>query len=110
MMETCVHPRDFSCDSLAIKVIRWQIFIMYFFLGGLFGSQAYAEDTSTASEPVAGAEPYPKRINFRNILQNIDLAVGEVESILQDHDGFMWLSGRNALLRYDGYEFQSIYT
>jgi ligand-binding sensor domain-containing protein len=47
-------------------------------------------------------------MNFRNIMQNQDIAMGEVEAIVQDHEGFMWLGGRNALLRYDGYEFLSI--
>lgn len=51
---------------------------------------------------------YPKKIHFRNIMQNQDIALGEVEAILQDHQGFMWLGGRNALLRYDGYEFLPI--
>lgn len=51
---------------------------------------------------------YPKKIHFRNIMQNQDIALGEVESILQDYQGFMWLGGRNALLRYDGYEFLPI--
>ena len=51
---------------------------------------------------------YPRKIHFRNIMQNEDFALGEVEAILQDHQGFMWLGGRNGLLRYDGYEFLSI--
>lgn len=51
---------------------------------------------------------YPKKIHFRNIMQNQDIALGEVESIIQDHQGFMWLGGRNALLRYDGHEFLPI--
>jgi diguanylate cyclase (GGDEF)-like protein len=58
------------------------------------------------STPVA--EDYPKNINFRNIMQNQDIALGEVEAITEDHEGFMWLGGRNALLRYDGYEFLTI--
>ncbi len=41
-------------------------------------------------------------------MQNQDIALGEVESIIQDHEGFMWLGGRNALLRYDGYDFLSV--
>ena len=54
------------------------------------------------------AEDYPRKINFRNIMQNQDIALGEVEAIFQDHEGFMWLGGRNALLRYDGVEFVSV--
>jgi ligand-binding sensor domain-containing protein/signal transduction histidine kinase len=56
----------------------------------------------------ADAQDYPRKMNFRNIMQNQDIAMGEVEAIVQDHEGFMWLGGRNALLRYDGYEFLSI--
>jgi len=51
---------------------------------------------------------YPKKISFHNIMQNQDIALGEVEAITQDYEGFMWLGGRNALLRYDGYEFLNI--
>lgn len=53
---------------------------------------------------------YPKKISFRNIMQDQDIAIGEVEAILQDYQGFMWLGGRNALLRYDGVEFLPIQT
>lgn len=62
---------------------------------------------SYAETAVADAD-YPKKIHFRNIMQNQDIALGEVESILQDYQGFMWLGGRNALLRYDGQEFLPI--
>ncbi|RYY04199.1 MAG: diguanylate cyclase [Gammaproteobacteria bacterium] len=61
----------------------------------------------SAAEPTSSAD-YPKKINFRNIMQNEDIALGEVEAIIQDHEGFMWLGGRNALLRYDGYEFLTV--
>lgn len=53
-------------------------------------------------------ELYPKKMHFRNIMQNQDIVLGEVESIIQDYEGFIWLGGRNALLRYDGYEFLNI--
>ena len=56
----------------------------------------------------AMAAEYPKAIHFRNIMQDQDIALGEVEAIFQDHEGFMWLGGRNALLRYDGYNFLGI--
>jgi ligand-binding sensor domain-containing protein len=62
---------------------------------------SYADNTAAASD-------YPKKIHFRNIMQNQDIALGEVESIIQDYQGFIWLGGRNALLRYDGYEFLPI--
>jgi diguanylate cyclase (GGDEF)-like protein len=59
--------------------------------------------------PAAGAAEYPKTIHFRNIMQDEDIALGEVEAILQDREGFIWLGGRNALLRYDGYSFLGIH-
>ena len=31
-----------------------------------------------------------------------------MEALWQDYEGFMWLGGRNALLRYDGYDFLSV--
>jgi diguanylate cyclase (GGDEF)-like protein len=74
---------------------------------GIFSPMVNAEKL-TAADSTANAEPYPKKIHFRNIMQNQDIALGEVEAILQDYQGFMWLGGRNALLRYDGYEFLPI--
>ncbi len=77
-----------------------RLFIAYIFLSAL----AFATQTGAAAQ----GEAYPKNIHFRNIMQNQDIALGEVEAILQDYQGFMWLGGRNALLRYDGYEFLPI--
>ena len=67
-------------------------------------AQFAATPASYANTAVAEFD-YPTKIHFRNIMQNQDIALGEVESIIQDSQGFMWLGGRNALLRYDGYEF-----
>jgi diguanylate cyclase (GGDEF)-like protein len=63
---------------------------------------------NTNAETLENTEAYPKKMHFRNIMQNQDIALGEVEAIIQDYEGFMWLGGRNALLRYDGYEFLNI--
>ncbi|MFO1369961.1 MAG: two-component regulator propeller domain-containing protein [Marinagarivorans sp.] len=54
------------------------------------------------------AQEYPNKISFQDIMRNQDIALGEVEALWQDYEGFMWLGGRNALLRYDGYDFLSI--
>jgi diguanylate cyclase (GGDEF)-like protein len=62
---------------------------------------------SVADTAIAESD-YPKKIHFRNIMENQDIVLGEVEAIVQDYQGFMWLGGRNALLRYDGYEFLPI--
>jgi diguanylate cyclase (GGDEF)-like protein len=66
---------------------------------GLISLMAHADITE---------ETYPQKINFHNIMQNQDIVLGEVEAITQDHAGFIWLGGRNALLRYDGYEFLNV--
>jgi diguanylate cyclase (GGDEF)-like protein len=108
MMKTFVYPSGYSCDYSAVKACQWLLYILLISIYALFSSHAYAANEIATPGSSAGVETYPKRINFRNILQNIDLAVGEVEAILQDHQGFMWLGGRNALLRYDGYEFLSV--
>ncbi|MES2675263.1 MAG: two-component regulator propeller domain-containing protein [Pseudomonadota bacterium] len=60
------------------------------------------------AKPVTAAT-IPEKINFQNILENKDIAMGEVHAIFQDSEGFMWLGGANALYRYDGYEFRQIY-
>jgi diguanylate cyclase (GGDEF)-like protein len=75
--------------------------IITLWLIGSLAAFSFANETS-------GAADYPKKIHFRNIMQNQDIALGEVEAIKEDHEGFMWLGGRNALLRYDGYEFLTI--
>lgn len=54
------------------------------------------------------ASEYPSTISFQNIMENLDIPSGEVVALLQDHDGFMWLGSRNALLRFDGYEYLSV--
>ena len=69
----------------------------------LLGAQALSNADTTTN-----TEAYPKKIHFRNIMENQDIALGEVEAITQDYQGFMWLGGRNAILRYDGYEFLAI--
>lgn len=51
----------------------------------------------------------PEQISFQNILENKDIAMGEGAAFFQDSEGFMWLGGATALIRYDGYEFRQIY-
>ncbi|MDO8342377.1 MAG: two-component regulator propeller domain-containing protein [Cellvibrio sp.] len=68
----------------------------------------FALTSASYADAATADSDYPKKIHFRNIMQNQDIALGEVESIIQDYQGFMWLGGRNALLRYDGYEFLPI--
>ncbi len=82
-------------------------FFRHLFMGWLLTSFFALSLAASAAEtpPITN---YPKKISFRNVMQNQDIAIGEVEAIVQDHQGFMWLGGRNALLRYDGVEFVSI--
>jgi len=108
MMKTCVYPNGFSCEFSAFKAIRWRFFIVFLSAYVFLSAPTFADGETAALDSGTGAETYPKRIIFRNLLQNVDIALGEVEAILQDHQGFMWLGGRNALLRYDGYEFFSV--
>lgn len=51
---------------------------------------------------------YPQKMNFRNVMASQDVALGEVEAITQDAQGFMWFGGRNALLRFDGYNLLNV--
>lgn len=44
--------------------------------------------------------------NFQTVLQ--DTSPGEIKVILQDRQGYMWFGGRNSVLRYDAYTFQTI--
>ncbi len=57
--------------------------------------------------PVDAAE-LPRQITFQNVVENKDVPLGEGASFLQDREGFMWLGGSNALLRYDGNEFKQV--
>ncbi|MEY4590392.1 MAG: hypothetical protein RL497_2468, partial [Pseudomonadota bacterium] len=38
-----------------------------------------------------------------------DALPGEIRSFLQDRHGYIWFGGRNALLRYNAYKYQSIF-
>ena len=69
----------------------------------------------TLSQPANAAglgdvfpDPLPQRINFQHLLENKDIALGEVQAFLQDSQGFMWIGGGGGLIRYDGYEFKFI--
>lgn len=46
-------------------------------------------------------------ITFRPIYR--DIAAGEIQQFFQDDKGFMWIGGRNSLLRYNAYEFKEIF-
>ncbi len=61
------------------------------------------------SSTTSFAASIPEQISFQHVLENKDMSMGEVNAIFQDSEGFMWLGGATALIRYDGYEFRQIY-
>ncbi|MES2822302.1 MAG: two-component regulator propeller domain-containing protein [Pseudomonadota bacterium] len=65
--------------------------------------------TYFCSANLAIASSIPEKISFQNILENKDIAMGEGAAFFQDSEGFMWLGGSTALIRYDGYEFRQMY-
>lgn len=52
----------------------------------------------------AYATEYPEAMSFINIMQDRSESLGEVEEIIQDQQGFIWLGGRGGLARFDGYD------
>ena len=49
-------------------------------------------------------------ISFQNPLANKDVVTGEVSSIFQDSNGFMWFGGGSGLFRFDAYDLKQIDT
>ena len=58
--------------------------------------------------PYVNAELYSSKISFQHVLENKDVVLGVTLSLHQDTDGFIWIGGESALIRYDGYTFKSI--
>lgn len=63
---------------------------------------SHAEYSIAADDAKAS---YPEKIYFQHLFENKDINIGEVEVTLQDYQGYIWLAGRNAILRYDGSDF-----
>jgi len=57
---------------------------------------------------IANGNNISRQIEFRDVLKNSGIALGEINAIIQDPNGFIWLGGRNGLLRFDGQEFTRI--
>ena len=49
-----------------------------------------------------------QKLYFKHITSNQGLASNFVESIIQDHQGFMWFGTAEGLSRYDGYSFLNL--
>ena len=60
------------------------------------------------TSPLVNAQLYSSKISFQHVLDNKDVVLGVTLSLHQDTDGFIWMGGESALIRYDGYTFKSI--
>ncbi len=58
--------------------------------------------------PAVADTRYPETINFRHVLETHDVALGEIRSIIQDRNGFVWFGADNGLVRYDGYTLKEV--
>lgn len=51
------------------------------------------------------AEKPPTNLQFVHLLNDQGVSVGSVETIFQDHLGYMWFGGPDGLVQYDGYNY-----
>lgn len=58
--------------------------------------------------PLASGQLFSSKISFQHVLENKDVVLGVTLSLHQDNDGFIWMGGESAIIRYDGYTFKSI--
>ena len=54
------------------------------------------------------AQSFPN-IQFAHLADKEGLSNNQVNSIVQDHDGFIWIGTNDGLNRYDGYKVRSFY-
>jgi ligand-binding sensor domain-containing protein/signal transduction histidine kinase len=76
-------------------------------LAALLGLSLPLAAEMARSPAAAGALPasLPENPFFQSVFADQDIGIGEVEVVLQDREGFIWLGGRNALVRYDGHNY-----
>ncbi|MCW8849034.1 MAG: hypothetical protein OQJ81_03570, partial [Melioribacteraceae bacterium] len=48
----------------------------------------------------------PLQNNFEHFTKNDGLPSDEINAIMQDHLGYLWIGTNNGLSRYDGYSFE----
>lgn len=63
-------------------------------------------DTGSVNGASPGRVITPPHYSFSHILPDQVAAIGYINAIAQDADGFMWFGGANGLARYDGYQLR----
>ena len=86
----------FSGHSMKLQAVDWLAACIV----SCYGALAMANSPTDIE--------YPESMIFRNIVADLDIGIGEVESIAQDPDGFLWFGARNGLVRFDAYSFKKI--
>ena len=90
--------RRFASVRLSKKrasLLLHRLFFLFITLVAFCFSSVYS--FAESSQPPLGDSP-----NFVQFMTG-DESVGEIRTILQDQLGFVWLGGKNGLVRYDGY-------
>ena len=73
----------------------------YLFLMALLGC-SYLQAATNAATPAG----YSAHFSFSHILPDQVAAIGYINAIAQDKEGFIWFGGANGLARYDGYNLR----
>lgn len=68
-------------------------------------TNAFQSSAQQASTLPLLAQPVP-HYSFSHILPNQVAAIGYINALAQDRDGFMWFGGANGLARFDGYSLR----
>lgn len=86
------------------------MFIVLSLCGGIFRRVQLAYLVGLLMVPAwvsakpASADVSTPHYSFSHVLPDQVAAIGYINSIAQDADGFMWFGGANGLARYDGYQ------
>jgi signal transduction histidine kinase/ligand-binding sensor domain-containing protein/CheY-like chemotaxis protein len=79
--------------------MRKGIFILHFILAFLYCNEGWAQDNVDIH----------KQLNFRHITIDDGLSYNRVNSICEDHYGYIWIATYYGLNRYDGIEMQNYF-